>query len=515
MSRTYVLGVDIGTQGTKAVLCTERGDVVAEAFRASRLIETEPGAITEDPDDQFTATCETIAECIKKAGAGPRDVACLAIDGQMAGVIGIGADGRHVTPYDSWLDTRCGRFIEVMTDRVGDAVLMSTGNEPSFNHGPKILWWKSEHPDVFARIHSFVQPGAYAAMRLCGLSGNDAFIDTTYLHFSGFADTAAGTWNEELCRAFELDPGKLPSIVGPEEIVGRVTTEAARLTGLAEGTPVAAGCGDTAASFLSCGAVEPGICVDVAGTASVFSVTSDGFMPDAASRTLGCSRAVTPGLWHHYAYINGGGMNLEWFRKTIASVEPGALDVAGFDGLNELATAIRPAQSDPFFIPHVAGRVTPAAPNLRGAWVNLSWSHTIGHLYRAVLEAVALEYGIYLDAIRRLDPAFAFREMRVTGGGAKSALWNSIKADVAQTPVTLIGTGGGGPYGSAMLAAYAAGLAADVREVAKTWVTTEPGVDPNPEMKSHYRSRGRRYESFLEALSAASPGENEGAESDR
>lgn len=515
MKQTYVLGIDIGTQGTKTIICTDRGDVVADAFRASRMIEDEPGAITEDPDDQFTATCETIAECLEKSAVAPQDVACLAIDGQMAGVIGIGADGKHVTPYDSWLDTRCGKYIGTMRDRAGDEVLLSTGNEPSINHGPKILWWKNERPDVFARIRSFVQPGAYTAMRLCGLSGADAFIDTTYLHFSGFADTEAGAWNTDLCRMFDLDPEKLPRIVRPEEIVGRITGEAARLTGLAEGTPVAAGCGDTAASFLSCGAVEPGICVDVAGTASVFSVTSRAFMPDTPSRTLGCSRAVTPGLWHHYAYINGGGMNLEWFRKTVLAVEPAALDASGFDALNELAAAIRPAPSDPFFIPHVAGRVTPAAPNLRGAWVNLSWSHTIGHLYRAVLEAVALEYGIYLGAIRRLDPAFEFREMRVTGGGAKSALWNSIKADVAQTPVTLIGTGGGGPFGSAMLAAYAAGVSNDIREIAKTWVAVEPGVSPNPEMKRHYGERGRRYERFLEALSAASPSENEGAENDR
>lgn len=505
MSSSYVVGVDVGTQGTKAVLCDADGTCLGEAFRESNITEPQPGALIEDPEEQYAAVCATVKQCIEQSAVSAAEVAAIAIDGQMAGILGVGADGRNVIPYDSWLDTRCAPYITRMAERAADAILQSSGNVPSINHGPKILWWKAEHPQEYKRISAFVQPGSYAAMRLCGLEGSQAFIDVTYLHFSGFADNANSRWNEELCREFGVDPAKLPRIRRPNEIVGTVTAEASRLSGLAEGTPVAAGCGDTAASFLACGAVSAGICVDVAGTASVFSLTSDQFRPDVASRVLGCSQAVTPGMWHHYAYINGGGMNLEWFRKTLAAVKPQALDTQSFEELNALAGDIVPQLSDPYFIPHVAGRVMPSAAHLRGAWLNLSWSHTLGHLYRSTLEAVALEYGIYLNAIRRLDPAVDIREVRITGGGEKSQLWNQIKADVAQAPVVQLIGSRGAPMGSAMVAAYAAGMADTVQDLASRWIRRGATIAPDAQMREHYQTRGSRYERFVAALTDASP----------
>ncbi|TVQ39725.1 MAG: xylulose kinase [Spirochaetaceae bacterium] len=505
MSGNYVVGVDVGTQGTKAVLCDAKGVCLAEAFQPSNIIEQQPGTLVEDPEEQFTAVCRTVKQCIEQSGVAATEIGAVAIDGQMAGILAVGADGLHVTPYDSWLDTRCAPYITRMAERAGDQILKSSGNVPSINHGPKILWWKEEHPDLYKRVSAFVQPGSYAAMRLGGLTGEQAFIDVTYLHFSGFADNANSCWNEDLCREFGVDPARLPRILRPHEIAGRVTAEASRLSGLAEGTPVAAGCGDTTASFLAAGAVSPGICVDVAGTASVFSLTSDSFMPDVPSRVLGCSQAVTPGLWHHYAYINGGGMNLEWFRRMLGSVKPEALDCQSFEALNELAEQVEPRLSDPYFIPHVAGRVMPSAAHLRGAWLNLAWSHTVGNLYRSILEAVALEYGIYLNAIRRLDPAVDIREIRITGGGEKSRLWNQIKADVAQAPVVQLIGSRGAPMGSAMVAAYAAGMTDTLQDLASVWIRTGARIDPDPRMQDYYRTRGARYERFVDALTQASP----------
>ena len=505
MRSAVVIGVDVGTQGTKAVLCDEKGECLADAFVPSNIMEPEPGALIEDPEEQYCSVCTTIARCLETSGVQPAAVAAVSIDGQMAGLLGVQADGTNAIPYDSWLDTRCAPWIAPMAEFGDAAVLKSAGVVPSINHGPKILWWKNEHPEAYREVAAFVQPGSYAAMRLCGLRGSDAFIDVTYLHFSGFADNANSRWNEALCREFGVDPAKLPRIVRPNEIVGRVTAEASRLSGLMEGTPVAAGCGDTAASFLACGAVTPGICVDVAGTASVFSLTGNRFLPDADSRVIGCSQAVAPGMWHHYAYINGGGMNLEWFRKLVASLKPGELSAHDFADLNALASAVEPRMSDPYFIPHVAGRVMPSAAQLRGAWLNLSWSHTLGHLYRSTLEAVALEYGVYLKAIRALDPAVDIREVRITGGGEKSEVWNQIKADVTQAPVVQLTESRGAPMGSAMVAAYAAGMSDSVGELAARWIQTGKRIEPNPGRAEFYRRRGAQYERFMDAVTDASP----------
>jgi xylulokinase len=500
MSESLLIGVDIGTQGVKAAVYDAQGRCHGEAFRKSDLHRPSPGVVEEDPELQLTSACEVIAECAAKAAA-VGAVRGLSIDGQMAGIIGVGEDGRNVTPYDSWLDTRCAPYILRMHKEAGPEIARKTGGPPSFNHGPKILWWKHERPEAYARIRAFVQPGGYAVMRLCGLDGSRAFIDRSYLHFSGFADARAGTWDRALCRRFGVDAAKLPRIVSSQEIVGEITAEMAGICGLPAGTPVVAGCGDTAASFLSSGATRSGVCVDVAGTASVFAATTPEFKADEKELVLGCGRSASPKLWHPYAYINGGGMNLEWFREQIA----GAFAAAGsqtpdFETLNAMAAAVTPAEDDPIFIPHLGGRMSPSQPLMRGAWVGLNWSHGPGHLFRAVLEGVALEYGIYLRTVERLFGKGAATEVRITGGGEKSAVWNRIKADTLQLPVVQVMGSGGAPLGSALLAAHGVGVITDLDAGAARWIATGAVTQPDEKRAAACRARIDRYASLMKSL---------------
>jgi xylulokinase len=493
MAGERLIGVDIGTQGTKAALFDRAGACLAEAYEKSELLHPEPGAIEEDPERQAASVLRTVRQCVEASGSAPGSVAAVGLDGQMAGLIGVGEDGRNVTPYDSWLDTRCAPYIQLMEREAGEEITRKSGGPPSFNHGPRILWWMHERPQVFGRIRSFVQPGGYAAMRLCGLAARDAFIDPTYLHFSGFADNARLGWDRELCRRFGLDPALLPKIVPSQQVVGGLAREAAQACGLSAGTPVVAGCGDTAASFLSCGATREGISVDVAGTASVFATTTSSLKPDVEHRVLACGRSATPGLWHPYAYINGGGMNLEWFRKDIA----GGSD---FEQLDREAASLEPREDDPLFVPHLGGRVCPSQPALRGAWLGLAWNHGRGHLYRAVLEGVALEYALYLDILRRLDPGFSSSEVRVTGGGGRNTLWNRIKADVLGIPVRALARGEGAPLGAALLAGFGAGLFPSLDQAAAAWVQGAQAVQPDPGRREMAARRMERYREALRAL---------------
>lgn len=495
----YVIGIDIGTQGTKTALFDENGECLADALQKSEIMRPGPGAVEEDPERQLDAVCNTIRECMEKSGAAPKDIAGISIDGQMAGIIGIGRDGKNVTPYDSWLDTRCGEYIKKMDREAGDEIVRSTGGPPSYNHGPKILWWKHEHPDIYGKIYSFVQPGGYAAMRLCGLTGDEAYIDTSYLHFSGFADNSGRSWNVDLTKRFDIDASKLPRIVSPHEQIGKVTSEMAGRAGLSAGTPVIAGCGDTAASFLAAGAVSEGVCVDVAGTASVFATTTPRLIPDTETRTLGCGQSAVPGFWHPYAYINGGGMNLEWFRKEIMLHGREDSELS-FDELNETIQAVVPASEDPLFIPHLGGRVCPSQPDLRGAWIGLTWEHTAAHLYKAMFEGVALEYGLYFSILKSLDPEFKPKEIRVTGGGGRSTVWNQLKADVLQVPVVLLSHDEGAPLGSALLAGYGAGLFSDIAETAQNWIQVTDTVTPDPDKKTLYTKRIETYTKTIDAL---------------
>lgn len=503
---TALVGVDIGTQGTKAALFDAEGACLATAFRASNLRRPRPGHVEEDPDEQVAAVTACIAECVRKAKLGKGDVAAIAIDGQMAGVIGVGRDGRAVTPYDSWLDTRCRPYVHAMQRKAEKKVLRQTGCAPSFNHGPKILWLKHEQPKTYRKVAAFVQPGGYAAMRLCGLGGEAAFIDTTYLHFSGFARSERAVWDAKLCDEFGVDAAKLPAIVEPRQIVGELTAEMAKRCGLKAGTPVAAGCGDTAASFLAAGAVAPGICVDVAGTASVFAATTDSFKPDTEQGILATGRSVVPGLWHPYAYINGGGLNLEWFRKEVLvyglNGSAKMKQPISLEALNEGAAKLPPSDVDslPLFVPHLGGRVSPAQPGLRGAWVGLDWSHAAPHMHRAMLESVALEYALYKRALLGLYPRLRIRDIRVTGGGEVSNLWNQIKADVLQAPVRRVRGSQGAPRGAAMLASWAAGVLRDLPSAAATWVEADKPIRPHRNLARHYERRTDRYAELLTLL---------------
>jgi len=494
MGDSLFIGVDIGTQGVKAGMYDRAGRLLGEAFRKSDLKRPAAGVVEEDPEFQLASACDTIAECAARAPAGAA-VKGIAIDGQMAGIIGVGEDGRNVTPYDSWLDTRCAPYITFLQKEAGAEILRKSGGPPSFNHGPKILWWKKERPEVFRRIRAFVTPGGYAAMRLTGKDGSAAFIDRSYLHFSGFADSRAGSWDKGLCRRFDIDPAKLARIVASHEIIGELCVDMAKRCALPAGVPVVAGCGDTAASFLSCGATRPGISVDVAGTASVFACTVTDFKVDEKGMVLSCGRSAVQGLWHPYAYINGGGMNLEWFREQMGCGND-------FEKLNAAAAAVQPAADDPFFVPHLGGRVSPGQPLLRGAWVGLTWSHGMGHLYRAVLEGVALEYGIYLKSLESLYGKGKVTEVRVTGGGEKSAVWNRIKADVLGVPIVQIPGAGGAPLGSALLAACGVGEVKDLDATAAEWIRTGAVTEPDPSRTELGRSRVERYTALLESVSS-------------
>lgn len=498
MGRKLLVGVDVGTQGTKAAVFDDAGRCLGQAFEPSRLHRPAPGVVEEDPERQVVSVCRAIRRSLAAARVEGSAVAGLGVAGQMAGVIGVGSDGQAVTPYDSWLDTRCAPFIAVMNEQAGERIVRQAGGPASFNHGPKMLWWKHRRPRDYRRIRAFVQPAGYVAMQLCGLDAAQAFIDWTYLHFSGFADTARASWDARLCDDLQMDAEKLPLIVAPETVVGRLTSAAARRCGLVAGTPVVAGCGDTAASFLACGAVTAGVCVDVAGTASVFAATSAALRPDTAHGMLSCSRSTVPGLWHPYAYINGGGMNLEWFRRAI--VGEGRRALPSWGELEKLAARVRPDEASPWFIPHLSGRVSPPLPNLRGAWVGLTHSHGLGHLYRAVLEGVALEYAIYRWTLTELYPELRLKELRITGGGERCALWNRIKADALGMPVRRITDSLGAPLGAAMLAGWGVGLLPSLPAAAKQWVAPGQVVRPDRAMAGYYRKRMEVYQTLLKRL---------------
>lgn len=469
MKKSYLIGVDLGTSGTKAAIYNTAGVLLAEASQEVPLYYPRPGVVEQENDDFYTSAAHTVQAVLRRSGIDPRQVAAIAFDSQMAGVGSVDEDFRPATRFDSWLDMRCQPYIEMIDRQAGDQVIHLTGCPPTCDHGPKMLWWQHERPAEYKRVSKFVMPAGYVAGRMAGLKGEQAFVDYTFIHFSGFCDAQSGTWSGELCSALGMDMEKLPKIVDPWQVIGEVGVSAATDFGLAAGTPIAAGAGDTAANALGAGIVQPGMVFDVAGTASVLAGCTDRFTADSENRALLTMRSVIPGLWNPLAYIGGGGLALRWFRNQFHSAcrgrtQPSEDDL--YDEMTAAASKIAPGAEGLMFSPHLGGRICPSAPEMRGAWIGFSWGHTQAHFFRAILESVAFEYAYYLQILKSQLPDLNLIEARVVGGGARSAAWNQIKANVLGLPYQRLQRNEFGTWGSALIAGKAAGLFENLAEVA-------------------------------------------------
>ena len=239
-----------------------------------------PGIVEQETNEFYVSAAHTVKTCIDKSGIDQREVAAIAFDSQMAGVGSIDENYEPAARFDSWLDMRCQPYIKWMDEEAGEIITKLTGCPPRCDHGPKMLWWKNEEPEICQKITKFIMPTAYIVGWLAGLEPQQAFIDYTYIHFSGFADVQSGTWSQDLCEQFGMDMDKLPRIVEPWDVVGETTDAASKDFGLAPGTLIAAGAGDTAANARGAGIVKPGLLFDVAGTASVLVGCTDTFIAD-------------------------------------------------------------------------------------------------------------------------------------------------------------------------------------------------------------------------------------------
>ncbi len=497
MSKKYLVGVDLGTSGTKAGLYCTDGELIALSSREVPLYYPKPGVVEQENEDFYHTAAETVRECIASSGIDPRQVAAIAFDSQMAGIGSIDEEYRPATRFDSWLDMRCEPYIKAMDELAGDRMTELTGCAPTCDHGPKILWWMHERPQDFKRIAKFVTPSSYVAGTMAGLKADQAFMDYTFIHFSGFSDSRALTWSDELCRTFGLDPHKLPLIVEPWKIIGEVNSSAAVDFGLAPGTRIAAGCGDTAACALGAGVVRPGMLFDTAGTAAVLAASTERFIADQEQRALLCMHSVISGLYNPLAYIAGGGLALRWFRdqfyKTFQG-QPQPVEGDLYEQMIDKACETAPGADGLMFSPHLGGRICPASPAMRGAWVGFSWGHTQAHFLRAVLESVAFEYAFYLKVLKESIPDIRLVETRAVGGGAQSAAWNQIKADVLDVPYQRLGRSELGTWGSALVAGKAVGLFDNLAEKALECAKPEGSpITPDRERHNLYAPLVERY----------------------
>ncbi len=495
MTQDYLIGVDLGTSVVKATLFDTKGVALADATRPAALHQPGPGIAEQQGEDFVKAALETIGEVTAKVEASRSDVAAIAFAGQMAGAIGIDRDWNALTPwYPSALDARYQPYVTRMQDIAGDQLVALNGSLPFT--APRMWWWKDEQPDLYRRIDKVLILANYVAGKLAGLRADDAFIDPSYLTWIGLSDTARRAWSPELADVFDLPLDKLPRIVPATTVIGHLSAEAGRQCGLPAGIPLVAGAGDQVAGCLGAGLVESGQLVEVAGTFPVLATCLDRFLADTRFGMLQpLAGPLGADHWYPMMYISGGGLTHRWFRDQLR-----AEGLDSYAALDAQAAAIPPGAEGLLFIPHLVGRACPPDPNVRGAWLGFTWTHTRGHFYRAILESMAYDFAEALDVVRAYFPDAAFSEVRIIGGGAKSDFWNQIKADVLGLPYVRLQRENVAALGCALMAGSAVGIYPDLAAAARQFAPTVGRIEPRPAYHEHYKPYVAAYRQAFDHL---------------
>ena len=492
----YLIGIDIGTQGTKAALFNTDMDMLCSTTENSKLISPEPGIVWQEPDDLYFSCARTINTLIESTGINPDKIAAIGIDGQMAGIMGIDENGEAATYYDSWLDVRSSSYVDMMREKAGDELVALSGGQVTCNHASKMLWWKNEYPEIYIKTAKFVLPHGYIVGKMTGNKADKAVFDYTCLHFNSFSDNKNKTWSKEMLDLFGIDFDKLPRIASPFEVFGYTTEAFAKLSGTVSGIPVVVGAGDTAASTFGSGMFDKNLVMDCAGTASVMCCVVDNYLPDLQHKTLTMMRSPVDGLWLPLSYINGGGLCLRWFRDNFAGNPQ-----LTYDALEAEAEKVPAGSEKLLFCPHFSGRVLPEDSSLKGSFMGLDFRHTRAHLYRAVMEGIAYEYSYYLRVIREDYPNGNFDNMYTIGGGANSRLFNQIKADVLNVSVHTFESGETALIGSAVIAAVGAKVFDDYKEPIRKLMKKKGEFKPEPCNVRTYIPQSEAYGRMLDVTS--------------
>jgi xylulokinase len=476
----YLLGIDVGTSSAKAVLMDEGGAVVAIAAPEYDFATPRPLWAESDPEDWWQATIKAIREIFDKSEVDPGDIAGVGLTGQMHGLVLLDGAGEVLRPCIMWNDQRTAAQCAAITDRVGAAeVLRMTGNPilPGFT-APKIVWVRENEPEVYSRTAHVLLPKDTIRYRLSG----EFFTDVSDASGMSLLDVQRRRWSPEMLDACEIPEAWMPEVTESPVASAKVNGEAARLTGLLEGTPIIAGGGDQAAGAVGCGIVKEGVLSATLGTSGVVFAHSDEYRVEPDGRLHAFCHAV-PGKWHLMGVMLSAAGSLQWYRNNLGTEEMAAAEASGgdaYDLLTAQAASVPAGSEGLIFLPYLSGERTPHPdPNARGVFFGLSLRHTRAHMTRSVLEGVSYGLRDAVELMRNLG--ISTSEVVASGGGARSALWRQMLADVFDSRIVTVNATEGAAFGAAILAGVGSGVYEDVvgacdRVIAQTG-REEPGAD--------------------------------------
>ena len=495
--KRYLMGLDIGTSGTKCILADPMtGEVRASAVREYPLSTPTPGWAEQDPEDWYRACCDAAKAVMAKCDG---ELAGVSFSGQMHGLVALDGSGRVIRPSILWCDQRTQEECDEITRAAGgdDALLAVTNNRMLTGYtGGKILWLKKREPENYAKMRVFVCPKDYIRYRLTG----EIMTDVSDASGTGFYDTRAHAWAEGLIRACGLDVGTFPPVVESSAESGRVTERAAAETGIPAGTMTYAGGGDAVIQSTGAGLVLPGDAGVVIGTAGNVSMALDAFRVNPKGQLqMFCNNA--PETWTALGCTISAGGAYRWYRDVLCrdiTAEAEKTGTSAYDIMGREAEASRPGSNGVLFAPYLSGeRIPYPDPLARGVFYGLSLSTQRGDMTRAVMEGVTFSLCQCIDILRSLSDV---NRIFSSGGGSRSKLWRQMQADVFGLPVyTMSASGEGGAYGAVMVAAVGAGIRRDLGDAASV-LRVETETLPDPANRAAYEDAYGKYCMLYPAL---------------
>jgi len=494
-----LIGLDIGTSGTKAVLIDESGTLKGSATVEYPLYTPQPLWAEQDPEDWWQAACKAIRSLFEQTGVHPAAVAGVGLTGQMHGSVFLDDAYQVIRPALLWCDQRTARECEWITEAVGrDRVLELTLNPvlTGFTAG-KIIWLRNHEPNHFRRLRKVLLPKDYIRFRL-----TDEFAtDVSDASGTALFNVRQRDWAYEMLDQLELPNEWFPKVYESPEITGRISEEAAAQTGLAAGTLVAAGGGDQAAGAVGTGIVESGVVSSSLGTSGVVFAYLDEPVVDPEYRTHTFCHAV-PGKWHVMGVMLMAGGSLRWYRDTLAEQEKHAAQAQGIDAYDLIirqAVQVSPGCDGLTFLPYLSGERTPYPdPFARGVFFGLTLAHTRAHLARAVLEGVSFGIRDSFDILQSMG--VKVREVRATGGGARSLEWRQIMTDVTGYPHVTLNVEEGPAFGVALLAGVGTGVWNSVPEACNVALKIQSRTQPDPIQTARYEQPYQTYRALYPAV---------------
>ncbi len=468
-----LIGIDVGTGGTRALLVDEsgrvRGSAVAEhaAFRSPR-----PGWAEQDADDWWRAAVAAIGQLLRETKTTADTIAAVGLSGQMHGAVLLDEQDRVLRPALIWCDQRTADEAAWLTEHVGAERLIELTSNPALTNFTltKLLWVRTHEPKLWQRVRRFLLPKDYVRLRLTGEHGMDVADASGTL----LLDVAHRRWSREMLAAVEMPESLVPPLFECQDVAGTITAEAAAETGLRVGTPVVAGAGDQAAGALGMGIVRPGDVSATIGTSGVVFAATDRPLLDPHGRLHTFCHAI-PGRWHVMGVTQAAGLSLRWFRDTFAD----AADPQIYTRLGGEAGKIPAGAEGLLWAPYLMGERTPHLdPSARGALVGITPSHTRAHIVRAIMEGVAYSLKDTLTIFAEIGvPA---QSIRLGGGGGQSPVWRQIQADVYGQPIQRVAAEEGAAFGAALLAGVGAGVWPSVEAACDKAVTVAEQIAPEP-----------------------------------